>query len=71
MTEGVFLKGSEETDALGQDGSLTSFSSTGQYSPILTCFHVPNEEFRGNLNYSFLCIKAPIKSSAPAVRKAE
>lgn len=52
---------------------MRSFSSTRQYSSILTCFQMLNEEFQCNLNYSFLCIKAPIKSSAPAlnIRKAE
>ena len=73
MAEEIFLKLSEEIDALGQYESMKSFSSTRQYSSILTCFHMLHKEFQCNLNYSFLCIKAPIKSSAPAlnVRKAE
>lgn len=46
MAEEIFLKLSEETDALGQYEHMKSFSSTRRYSGILTCFHMLNKELQ-------------------------
>jgi len=71
VDEEILLRPSEEIGAREQHASMKS--STRRYSRILTCFHMLNKEFQCNLNYSFLCVKAPIKSSALTlnIRKAE